>query len=104
MEQHDGPASKEEIQQYCSQLLGLTEPDLLNLALDEILGSDASVGFHAIDQMKDLISEAYQKHEVKRIAENLSKLSIAEESKESESSKPIVNQDAEISEADTVAS
>lgn len=66
----DGQATREELVQYGSQRTGFPEADLMGMALDEVFGEGASIGFHAIDQMQELIEEAYQKHEAQRLTEN----------------------------------
>ena len=55
-------------------LLGVDDAGLLTLALDEIFGEGVKVSTHAIDQMKDLIADTYQRHEVERIAQRVEQI------------------------------
>ena len=41
--------------------------EFVEKSIDELFGMDAQIGFHAIDQMRTLIEEAYQRYEVQRL-------------------------------------
>ena len=49
---------------------------MLATSLDEVFGKKAQFGFREIDQMRDLISEAYEKLEADRLAQRVSTLKL----------------------------
>ena len=51
--------SEEKLQQYCNQLMGLSDPDILSQSLLEVFGKGANIGFNEIDQMQTLIEDSY---------------------------------------------
>ena len=73
-------------------LLGVDDAGLLTLALDEIFGEGVKVSTHAIDQMKDLIADTYQRHEVERIAQRVEQIQIEQADRSKEESKDEVAQ------------
>ena len=62
--------------------MGLTEIPLLLKALDDVFGDDPSTDFYAIDCMRDLIEETYQKHENISIKEDLKKIRLSTNTKQ----------------------
>ena len=57
-----GHLSKDEARQYCFQLLGVDNAELLDRAMHDVFGEFDRLSSHALDQMKDMIGDTYQRY------------------------------------------